>query len=165
MVFYFIFLGLLLVLWLLFVYNLNLTIMFSLDSLNIKIFKIPFIRLKGDKFKKFLVKFVPTSTKQMQEEIDLSNLLSLIHYDVIELKLVISVTDYSRLVLINGFVSLIHSVLLNVIDDYVSKYTYLVEKGKDNNLEGIIKCNFNIGVILFNYLIIKGRYRYEKTNK
>lgn len=165
MVFYFIFLGLLLVLWLLFVYNLNLTIMFSLDSLIIKIFKIPFIRLKGDKFKKFLVKFVPTSTKQMQEEIDLSNLLSLIHYDVIELKLVISVTDYSRLVLINGFVSLIHSVLLNVIDDYVSKYTYLVEKGKDNNLEGIIKCNFNIGVILFNYLIIKGRYRYEKTNK
>ena len=165
MVFYFIFLGLLLVLWLLFVYNLNLTIMFSLDSLIIKIFKIPFIKLKGEKLKKFLVKFVPTSTKEMQEEIDLSNLLSLIHYDVIELKLVISVTDYSRLVLLNGLVSVIHSVLLNLIDDYVSKYTYLVEEGENNYLEGIIKCNFNIGVILFNYLIIKGRYKYAKTNK
>lgn len=164
MVLYFVFLGLLILLWLLFVYNLNVTIFFSLNSLKIEIFKLPIINLKNDKFKKFLVRFIPTSTIQVQEEIDLSSLFTLIHYDVIEVKLLINTNDYPKLIIINSFISILFNNLKNNIDKKVTKYTYQVEKSEIGDIQGVIKCNFNIGVILINYLIIKGRYKYAKTN-
>lgn len=164
MIIYFVFLGLLILLWLLFVYNLNVDIAFTLNSLKIKIFKIPIINLENEKFKKFLVKFIPTSKTQIQEEIDLSLLLGLIHFDVVELKLFISCQDYARFIIINSFISVFHDYFKSIIDQKIDKYTYIIEESSINNLIGIIKCNFNIGVILINYLIIKGRYKYAKTN-
>ena len=164
MVFYFIFLGLLLILWLLFVYNLNVTIMFSLNSLEIRIFKIPFIRLKDNKFKRFIVKLIPTNKRQMKEELDLSSLFALIHYDVIEVKVKTNVTDYPSLIILNTLTEIIYYRYIDVIKNNINKYTYLVEESLINDITGVIKCNFNIGIILINYLIIKGRYKYEKTS-
>ena len=165
MVLYFVILGILIILWLLFVYNLNVTILFDLYSLKIKIFKLPLINLKDEKFKKFLIRFVPTSKLQVQEEIDLTSMFNLIHYDVVELKLLINNNNYPRLVILNSLLSIIHNNLKVFIDEKITKYTYIVEESNVSNIKGVIKCNFNIGVILINYLIIKGRYKYAKTNK
>lgn len=164
MIIYFIILSILIILWLLFVYNLHISIFFSLDSLRVNIFKLPLINYKNEKYIKFLSKFIPTSTKQVQEEIDLSSLVALIHFDVIEIKVDISTYDYPRIVLINTLINIILSMYKDKLINNGTKYTYLVEKNDNSDLNGVIKCNFNIGVILINYLIIKRRYRYEKTN-
>ena len=50
------------------------------------------------------------------------------------------------------------------IKENIDKYTFLIEKSNRNEINGIIKCNFNIGVILINYLLIKRRYKREKTS-
>lgn len=164
MILYFVFLVLLILLWLLFVYNLNVDISFTLNSLKIKIFKMSVINLENEKFKKFLVKFIPTSKNQIQEEIDLTSLLGLIHFNVVELKLFVSYQDYPRFILINSIISMAHNYFKSFIDQNIDRYSYIIEESAINNLIGIIKCNFNIGVILINYLIIKGRYKYAKTN-
>ena len=164
MVLYIIFLFFLLVLWILFVYNLHISIFFTLNSLKIIIFKIPFVKIKDEKFKNFLVKFIPTSKSQFEEEIDLSSLFSLIHYDLIEIKIYTSVNDYTKLVLINSLTEIIYYFVIDRVKDNIDRYTYLVEKSNKNDVNGVIKCNFNIGVILINYLLIKRRYKREKTS-
>ena len=165
MVFYFIFLGILIILWLLFVYNLNVVILFSLDYLTIKIFKIPFIRLKKDKYKKFLSRFIPKSSLEVKEEIDLTSLIGFINFDVVEVKVDMNVYDYPKLIIFNSFLGIIETVFEKYLGSKIGKYTYLITKSETNNIRGIIKCNFNIGVVLLNYLIIKGRYKYAKTNQ
>ncbi len=164
MIFYILFLILLIILWILFVYNLNLTIFFSLNSLVIKLFKIPFIQIKGEKFKKFLIKLVPTNKKELEEEIDLSSLFALIHYDVIEIKIKLDINDYSKLIISNSLIEIIYYFFIEKLNKKVDKYTFLVEKSSENDVLGLIKCNLNIGVILFNYILIKRRYRHEKTS-
>ena len=164
MITYFIILFILIILWLLFVYNLHVNIFFSLISLRVIIFNLPLINYKNEKYIKFLSKFIPSSTKQVQEEIDLSSLVTLIHFDVIEIKVDISTYDYPRIVLINSLINIILSMYKDKLISKGTKYTYIVEKSDNSDLNGVIKCNFNIGVILINYLIIIRRYRYEKTN-
>lgn len=164
MVLYFVFLLFLLILWILFVYNLNVTIKFSLNSLIIKIFKIPFINLRNEKFKKFIVKFIPMDKSQLQEEIDLSSLFTLIHYDLVEFKIETNINDYCRFVMISSFIEIIYYFIVDQIKENIDKYTFLIEKSNRNEINGIIKCNFNIGVILINYLLIKRRYKREKTS-
>ena len=90
--------------------------------------------------------------------------MTLIHFDVIEIKVDISTYDYPRIVLINSLINIILSMYKDKLISNGTKYTYIVEKSDNSDLNGVIKCNFNIGVILINYLIIKRRYRYEKTN-
>ena len=164
MVLYFTFLFFLIVLWILFVYNLHISISFTLNSLKIIIFKIPFIKIKDEKFKNFLVKFIPTSKSQFEEEIDLSSLFSLIHYDLIEIKINVLVNDYTKLVLMSSLVEILYYFIIDIVKDNIEKYTFLVEKSNKNDINGVIKCNFNIGVILINYLLIKRRYKHEKTS-
>lgn len=164
MVIYFIFLFVLFILWILFVYNLNITIEFSLNNLIIRVFKIPFVNIKGEKFKKFIMKFIPTSKSQLQEEIDLSSLFELIHYDLIEIKFETNINDYSRVVIINSLIEIIYSFIEERIKNHIENYTFLIVKSMQNNINGIIKCNFNIGILLINYIDIKRRYRNEKTS-
>ena len=90
--------------------------------------------------------------------------MTFIHFDVIEIKVDISTYDYPRIVLINTLINIILSMYKDKLINNGTKYTYLVEKNDNSDLNGVIKCNFNIGVILINYIIIKRRYRYEKTN-
>lgn len=165
MILYFIFLFILILLWLLFVYNLKVDIFFSLDKLEIKLFKIRIINLVGNKYKEYLTRFIPKSKEQIQEEMDLTFLLSLIHYDVVELKICTNINDFTNLMLVNSLVYILHEIFDQYINSKVDKYTYIVEKEENVNLLVSIKCNLNIGVILINYLIIKRRYRHAKTNK
>lgn len=165
MILYFIFLFILILLWILFVYNLKIDIFISLEKLEIKIFKIKIINLTGNKYKKYLTRFIPTSKEQIQEEMDLTFLFSLIHYDVIELKICTNISDYPNLMVVNSLIYIIHEIFDEYIKSKVDKYTYIVEKEEKVNLLVSVKCNFNIGVILINYLIIKRRYKHAKTNK
>ena len=88
----------------------------------------------------------------------------LIHYDLVEFKIETNINDYSRFVMISSFIEIIYYFIVDQIKENIDKYTFLIEKSNRNEINGIIKCNFNIGVILINYLLIKRRYKREKTS-
>lgn len=161
MIIYFIILSILIILWLLFVYNQYIDIQIEFSRIKVYIFKIP-ITIKGKKLTKLIKKLVPTSELEFKEEIDMTSLFDYVHFDYVDIKLYKEIDEYIgmtlKMILIDRFLEVFKNFIYRKIDS-LSYSTYL---SSNTNFVIKIRLHFNIGILLLNYLIIKGKYHYGK---
>lgn len=166
MIYYYIFLFILLVIYFLFAYELKLKVSISFSHLSVKVFFIPIIYLKGSRYKKFLKKLIPENKEKMKEEIDISSLITLVHFDYLNIIIKKNVVDYlAYSFLIAGF-DILNNMLIYYIKENIKEYNFKIEENEKNNIDIDSKFHFNLGIILLNLFIINRRYKnVQKANK
>lgn len=166
MVYYYIFLGLLFIVYLLFAYELSLRIDVSLEHLKIYLFFIPVFSIKGKKYRKFLKKMIPKDQIQVQKEIDLSSLITLIHFKYLDINVKKNINDYVNYIYLVQSLNIINKMIVGLIIKYVENYHFDIKPDEKNNVIIKAKFHFNIGIILINLFIINRRYKHvQSTNK
>ena len=166
MILYFLFLSVLFVVYFLFAYEFTLRVDVSFHHVKVKAFFIPVLYLKGEKYRNFLKKLIPKDQNQMNEEIDVSSLIMLVHIDFLSVEIRKNVNDYVNYLLLVQTLEIAHHVFAPVLEAYVEKYRFKILADAQNNLRIRTKFHFNIGIILINLLLIKRRYRHvSKTDQ
>lgn len=166
MIIYYAFLSILFILYFLFAYEFTLRVDISLHHLKVKAFYIPVLYLKGEKYRKFLKKLIPKDQNQMNEEIDVSSLITLVHIDFLSVEIMKNIVDYVHYIFMVQILGIVHRVFAPLLQEYVEKYRFNIHTDEQNNLRIRTKFHFNIGIILINLLLIKRRYRHvPKTHQ
>ena len=126
MVYYFIFLFIIFIIYFLFAYDLKVRIKFDFSSLVVKVFFIPIICLKGNRYKRLLKKLIPRNKNQMMKEIDTTALISLVHFHKLRIDVYQNVNDYLFYVFLQESLISINYMLSNLIKDYVENYFFKI---------------------------------------
>lgn len=160
MVIYYVFLFLIFVVYILFAYDLTLRIDLDFNHIKIRMFYIPIFVKKGKKYYRFLKKMIPKNQNQLKEEVDLSSLITLIHFKKLSIEVKKNIVDYLNYIYLVESLNIINNILIPIISENVENYHFKIDSNLKNNIYINSVFSFNIGIILINYLIIKRRYRH-----
>lgn len=154
------------ILWyLLIIFDLRLKIEFSFEEFKVYIFKIRIIKIKKEKYSKYFSKLIPKSKKEVEKDLDLTTLITLVHFQYLDIMIDKNINDYANYIYLLQILSIINYSLINLLKEHIDKYCFNIKKNEKNNIVIKTKFSFNLGLMLINYIIIKWRYRkIEKTN-
>ena len=160
MLYYIIFIVVLFLIYFLFAYDLKVRLIFDFNSLKLKVFFIPLIILKGDKYKKFLKRLIPRNRNEVMQEIDTTLLVSLFHFHKLRIEVSKNVVDYLNYVFIQNVCIITNYILVNLIKENIENYHFIIKEDKTNNLKIDSMFHFNLGIILINLYLIRRRYNH-----
>ena len=160
MVLYYIFLLILFIVYFFFAYDLTLRLEIDFNSIKVKVFYITIFNKNGDKYYKFLQKFIPKDQNQIKEEIDMTSLITLIHIKYLSINIDKKISDYLNYAYLVQVTSILNYMFSPYIKDYVEHYKFKVDENEQNNVKVKSIFKFNVGIILINMWIIKRRYRH-----
>ena len=104
--------------------------------------------------------------KELEKNIDISSLITLVHFKSLNIQIKKIVNDYvSYIYFLNG-VNVLNYLLVNLLSNNIENYCFNIKKSEKNNIDIDANIKFNIGLIIVNLIIIKWRYKdVKKTNK
>jgi hypothetical protein len=162
---YIVFISILFIIYFLFAYDLKLKVSFDFYGLKVKVFLIPIIILKKEKFHRFLNNLIPKNKTQMMKGIDTTFLLNLVHFKKLDIQIYKDIQDYFNYLLLNESLYIINTILLPLIISKIDFYHYQIQASEINNIKVNSIITFNLGIILLNLYVIKRRYKHvQKTD-
>ena len=102
----------------------------------------------------------------MKKEIDLSSLITLIHFKYLDIKVKKNINDYVNYIYLVQSLNIINKMIVGLLVKYIENYHFDIKPDEKNNVIIKAKFHFNIGIILINLFIINRRYKHvQSTNK
>jgi hypothetical protein len=155
MLIYYIFLIFLILLFLFFVYNLPLDISYQNETLKISLFYFPIGKFTKEQLLIYLKKHFPQSKNQMKKHLDYSLLCSLIIFKRLDIIVSYSLDDFVLIYYLSYLIWFVEDLSLKNLSSYRIKFV----KSDKLKVEMKTRICFNVGIILWNMILIKWRYK------
>lgn len=146
--------------------DIKLRVKISFENLEIYLFNVRILNLKKERYQKLIKRMIPKDKKELEKNIDISSLITLVHFKSLNIQIKKIVNDYvSYIYFLNG-VNVLNYLLVNLLSNNIENYCFNIKKSEKNNIDIDANIKFNIGLIIVNLIIIKWRYKdVKKTNK
>lgn len=146
--------------------DIKLRVKISFENLEIYLFNVRILNLKKERYQKLIKRMIPKDKKELEKNIDISSLITLVHFKSLNIQIKKIVNDYvSYIYFLNG-VNALNYLLVNLLSNNIENYCFNIKKSEKNNIDIDANIKFNIGLIIVNLIIIKWRYKdVKKTNK
>ena len=146
--------------------DIKLRVEISFENLEIYLFNVRILNLKKERYQKLIKRMIPKDKKELEKNIDISSLITLVHFKSLNIQIKKIVNDYvSYIYFLNG-VNVLNYLLVNLLSNNIENYCFNIKKSEKNNIDIDANIKFNIGLIIVNLIIIKWRYKdVKKTNK